>query len=170
MLKQWMLFFVVLLSCQMVVAETEQLQPGASLPEIVMKDQFDADISVSDDVAFILFTASKSASGVVNNFLSKQNGGFLQEEKAYFLADISGMPSFVTKMFALPKMREFKYSVLLGREEGQLGFIPQEGDKITLLQVKNNKVVQIQFIATEEELGAIFSKVAQAVLLSSNPV
>jgi hypothetical protein len=165
MLKQWILCFVLLLNAQLLWAEMEPLQPGTLLPEISMQDQFDAEITVADDVEFVLFTASKTASGMVNAFLAKQEDGFLQKQKTYFLADISGMPSFVTKMFALPKMREFSYSVLLGIEEGELDFIPREDERITLLKIQKNKIVEIQFVASEEELGAVFSKVAQAVLM-----
>jgi hypothetical protein len=55
-------------------------------------------------------------------------------------------------MFALPSLREKKYSIALGREEADLAMFPRQKGCVTLLPVTEGKVGEIDFICVEDML------------------
>ena len=129
-----------------------ELKVGDSLPAITLKDQHDKAITVAADVQTLLFAIEKPPSEMLNTYLMKQDKDFLTTKKAYFLADISGMPSMITKMFALPNMRERPYSILLAHDAKEAEFMPRQKDHVTVVKVKVGKVDKILFIKDEATL------------------
>ncbi|WML90585.1 hypothetical protein RCF98_16645 [Thiothrix lacustris] len=155
MLKKLLLVALLCLGMNSGVFAAE-LQVGDSLPTITLKDQHDKAVTVAADVQTLLFTIEKPASDLVNTYLLKQDKAFLDTKKAYFLADISGMPSMITKMFAIPKMQERPYSILLAHDALDTAFMPRQKDHVTLLKVKAGKVEKILFVNDEATLAQNF--------------
>ena len=137
-------------------AVAAELQVGDSLPAITLKDQHDKSVTVAPEAQTLLFTIEKSAADLVNNYLKQQTPDFLTSKQAYFLADISGMPSIITKMIALPKMQERPYAILLGYEAADLVFMPRQKDHVTLVKIQSGKVDKILFIKDEASLADNF--------------
>ncbi len=128
---------------------------GDSIPNLTINDQFDKVKSIKADTKTIIFAESKDKSTVVKEFLISKGKGFLEKNKAEYVADISGMPSLISKFFALPKMRKYDFSILLLSEENKDLFASKE-DKISIYTFENAKVVDIKYISTKEELSNIF--------------
>ena len=80
--------------------------------------------------------------------------GFLETNNAVFIADISGMPSLITKFFALPKMKKYNYNVLLIYDEEEKRFLKKE-EKLTVYKLVNGVVTSVQYIG-EKEIPSIF--------------
>ena len=59
------------------------------------------------------------------------------------------MPSFITKLFALPKMKKYPFSVLLINDERGKQFDKQTG-KLTLYTLKKRIITSIKFIKPSE--------------------
>ncbi|WGZ93116.1 MAG: hypothetical protein QJT81_14995 [Candidatus Thiothrix putei] len=151
MLKK-LLFLTLLCIGLSATAFAAELKVGDTLPTISLKDQHDKAITVAADVQTLLFAIEKPPSELLNTYLMKQDKDFLTTKKAYFLADISGMPSMITKMFALPNMRERPYSILLAHDAKEAEFMPRQKDHVTLVKVKAGKVDKILFIKDEATL------------------
>ena len=141
--------FCMGLSPMIVAAE---LQVGDTLPAITLKNQHDKPVTVAADAQTLLFTIEKPASDLVNTYLLKQDKACLTTHKAYFLADISGMPSMITKMFAIPKMQERPYDILLAYDAKESDFMPRQKDHVTLVKARAGKVESILFIKDEAGL------------------
>jgi hypothetical protein len=123
-----------------------------------LKDQFDKHIVLKTMPSTIVMAFEKGTSATVNDCLGKQNGAYLSEHKAAFVADISPMPTFIAEAFALPKMRKYPYTVLLIRdEEVGLKFPSQEG-KITVLRLEGNVIKAIEYVTTADELKTAIEK------------
>lgn len=84
----------------------------------------------------------------------QKNPLFLKNNKAVFIANISGMPSIITKLFALPKMRKYDHEILLIYDEDDKRFISKE-EKSTLYTLKDGVIKSIDFI-TKDDLDNIF--------------
>lgn len=128
---------------------------GDTLPAITLTDQHGATASIAEDTRLILFAADKDAADLVNAYLSGQTETFLPENRAYFLSDISGMPSLVTRLFALPKMRERPYSILLAYSEESLAALPRKKGMVSVIQLLDGSVQQISFAGNKEELNRL---------------
>mgnify|MGYP001122387654 FL=1 len=70
------------------------------------------------------------------------------------MADITGMPSLITKFIALPKMKDYPFSVLLIDEANKTLF-PVKEDMISIISLENGKVTDIKYVKTAAELGQI---------------
>lgn len=131
------------------------LNIGDSTPAFEIKDQFEKKHTIKADTKNIIVAGDRDASEVIRDYLLKKEKGFLEANNSYYVADISGMPSLITKFFALPKMKEYPFSILLVNEEQSKSFTKKEG-QITIYSVENGKVTNVKFIKTAEELDAVF--------------
>ncbi|ADR35102.1 hypothetical protein Sulku_2443 [Sulfuricurvum kujiense DSM 16994] len=127
---------------------------GQSVMPLDLNDQFGKKIALKTMPKTLVMAFEKETSATVNDCLGKQNGTYLSEHHAAYIADISPMPTFIAEAFALPKMRKYPYTVLLIRdEETGLKFPAQEG-KITVLRFEKNTLKAIEYVATADELKA----------------
>lgn len=125
-----------------------------NIHSFTLVDQFDKTHTVNGDIKTIIVSFEKGTGADVNEFLSSKNPDFLQKNHAVFIANISGMPSFITKMFALPKMKKYKHNILLIYDENDKRFL-QKDDMSTVYKLENGIVKSVSYI-TKENLENIF--------------
>lgn len=119
-----------------------------------LTNQFDEKQTVDSSINTIIVSFEKDTGKDINEFLASKPKDFLQKHNAIFIANISGMPSIITKMFALPKMRDYKHSILLIYDENDKRFKAQE-EKSTLYKLENGVIKTIFFI-TKDNLEEVF--------------
>lgn len=119
-----------------------------------LPNQFDEKQTIDNSIKTIVVSFEKDTGKDVNEFLSSKDKDFLKKHDAVFIANISGMPSIITKMFALPKMRDYKHSVLLIYDENDKRFKSQE-EKSTVYKLENG-VIKTIFFVTKNDLEKIF--------------
>lgn len=127
---------------------------GDKIGNFSLLNQFDEKQTIDGSVKTMLVSFEKGTGADVNEFLSKQSSDFLKQHNAVFIANISGMPMVITKMFALPKMRGYKHPVLLIYDENDARFKAQE-EKTTLYRLEDGVIKSIEFI-TQENFEQVF--------------
>ncbi len=145
------LFSVLLL----VATFANALNIGDATPTFDIKDQFEKKHKIAVDAKTILVAADKDTSEILRDYFLAKDAKFLSTNKAYYVADISGMPSLIAKFFALPKMKKYPFSVLLVDEEQTKSFTKKEGN-ITVYTVSNGKVSDIKYIKDSAGLDSVF--------------
>ncbi|CAM3126279.1 hypothetical protein [Moritella viscosa] len=128
---------------------------GDAIPRFEITDQFDQVHTIKADTQNIIVAGDKDTSSIIRDFLLAQDKGFLAAHQAYYVADISGMPSLISKFFALPKMRKYPFSILLLDDSNKDKFSKKE-DHITIYTVSEGKISEIKYIKTATELAAVF--------------
>ena len=143
---------VVLLTAVCALLLAKPIEPGEKLAPMVLPDQFDKQHTVdAAHCALLLLTAQKDLSIKLKDFLLK-HPSFLQDHHACFLSDIHKMPGFVTRWFALPKMRKYPFKVLLIYEKEHNPFPVQE-DAITAISLgQNSTVTSIRYVKEPDKL------------------
>lgn len=131
------------------------LSLGDATPTFKINDQFEKAHTIAGDTKTILVAADKGTSEILRDYLLTKEKGFLEANKAYYVADISGMPSLIAKFFALPKMKKYPFSILLVDENQTKEFTKKEGN-ITIYSVMNGKVSDIKYVKSAEELAGVF--------------
>ena len=123
---------------------------------IKIKDQHEAEKIIDAKIKTILFASDKKTSDLLRDYLlplsEKEN--VLEKNSTVYVADISGMPSLISKFIALPKMKKYPFSVLLLDDTNKDNFTKEDG-KIIVYSLDNGKVVKIEKISTTEELANI---------------
>ena len=149
MLKKFL--FAALLA---VGAFANSLSVGSDVSNVTIKDQFEKSNTISAETKTILFASDKDMSDILKEYLLSKEGDILTKNNAIYVADISGMPSLISKFIALPKMKKYPFSVMLLDDTNKDYFAKQEG-KIIVYTLDNAKVTQISTISTAKELEEI---------------
>ncbi|MBG0839846.1 FAD/FMN-containing dehydrogenase [Ectopseudomonas toyotomiensis] len=121
------------------------LEPGERLAPWTLLDQHDVPYTLNDETRILLVARDMDGAKLVNAALEGIPKGYLDERQAVFLADISRMPSVIATLFALPKMRDYNYRILLDRDariaprylagEGEVLWLQLDGLQIVSQQV-----------------------------------
>ncbi len=130
------------------------LGEGDALPAWNLKDQHDKPASVPADTVQILFAADNDASKLITAYLDAKGGNWLKETRRVYVADIHKMPGLITRMLALPKLRDKPYPIALGREEGDLATWPRQKACVTLFPVAAGKLGKPAYACNEAEVQA----------------
>lgn len=138
------LFF--LLACLTSGAAAAPLGPGDELPPLELRDQHDETHRVSAETRTLLFAPDRESAQLVTSALEGQDAAALAERGIRYLADISGMPGIITQLFALPKLRERPYPILLAEEPEQVSHLPRRAEQVTLLRLDDGTIVEVDYL------------------------
>ncbi len=132
------------------------LAVDSEIANLQIKDQHEALKTIDSSVKTILFASDKKTSDMLRDYLlplsEKEN--VLEKNAAVYVADISGMPSLISKFIALPKMKKYPFSILLLDDTNKDNFTKEDG-KIIVYSLEAGKVIKIEKISTNEELANI---------------
>ena len=131
------------------------LAAGSALPALTLKDQHDKPVAIPADTRWVLFSAEKSVSDMVGTALSAEPAGAMGRMHLVYVVDISAMPALMTRMFALPKLRDLPYSIALVREAAevaQVADIPRQPGAATLLRLDNGRITQVTAVGSAADL------------------
>lgn len=121
-----------------------------------LPNQFDRIHTIKSDISKIIISFDSDNTKLINEFLSSKEYKFLHNENTVFISDISNEPTIITKMFILPKMRDYKYSILVIYDNKGENFLRQK-DKFTVYSLDDGIVKNISYISSKKELEKIFS-------------
>lgn len=128
------------------LAGAAEIQVGDTAPALSLNDQHDTLRTTLSASRFLLFSADKDGSNLTDEVLEGQTGETLERAGLCYVADISGMPSMVTKMFAMPKLRKRPYPVLLGRTAEDTMTLPRQAGRVTVIDIDGGSVKSIEFM------------------------
>ena len=132
-----------------------ELKEGSYLPVIQIADQFGNAWQIQEETKKVIFASNKNASGIIQEVLGQQNKDFLTIQKYLYLADLSRMPSFITKSFALPSLRKNNFKVGIVLDEPILKKWPKSDAAVIVLNLKNLQIQNIETASNAEQLKRI---------------
>lgn len=113
-------------------------------------DQHDNLQQINTDTQAILFSRDMSGNGIIKDSLA-QVGGTLPANWVY-IADISGMPDFITKFIAIPRMKALSYPIALDKNGKVTYDYPYEERAVSLIKVQGLRVVDVQYFYSSDKL------------------
>ena len=139
-------------------ADAAPLAAGSAMPTLSLNDQHDKPTSVGSSTRWVIFTAEKPVSDMVSTVLAAEPLGVVDRLRLVYVADISGMPALVTRMFALPRLRELPFPIALVRDAAQVtqvADIPRVAGTATALRLDNGRVAQVATVRLADELRTL---------------
>ncbi|MFO7581537.1 hypothetical protein [Guyparkeria sp.] len=122
--------------------ETESmLGAGEHFPVLELEDQFGDERPVPGEASLVVFSGSKEADDTLSGTLAEVAGDALRAGETIYLSDISRMPGLITKLFAMPALKDRDYPVTLIREEGVGDALPATDGCVTLFHLSDEGVV-----------------------------
>lgn len=128
------------------------LEPGERLAPWTLLDQHDVPYTLNDETRILLVARDMDGAKLVNAALEGKPKGYLDERQAVFLADISRMPRIIASLFALPKMRDYNYRILLDRDARIAPRYPAGEGEVLWLQLEDGKLVEQKVFREAEAL------------------
>ena len=136
---------LLLISTLLTASLFAEFKVGDTFPKTVLEDQFEKSMEVKSSDKLVIMAFEKDVFIEISIFLKAQPKDFMAKEHMKYISDISAMPSFITSMFALPKMKKYPFSVMLIEDDFGKQFNKEE-TKVTLYKLKNRKITAIEFI------------------------
>ena len=140
------LIFFILVSFSLLFAK---VTIGEPLPVLNLVDQFDNKVEIRSDATLVV-SFQKSVSSEIQAFIDAKPKHFLEQNNILYVSDMSAAPTFMIKLFGIPKMKKFDYKVALIYDDAAADKIQREDDKITVIKLKREKIVGIQFVSPKD--------------------
>ncbi|QHG64554.1 FAD/FMN-containing dehydrogenase [Pseudomonas putida] len=134
------------------------LETGERLAPWTLLDQNDQPYSLSADTHLLLVARDMDGAKLVKAALADTPKGYLEARDAVFVADIQRMPALISKLFAIPAMRNYSYRVMLDREGRVASRYPGQAGQVLWLQLQDGVLVSQQAFADPEALKAALAK------------
>lgn len=126
---------------------------GTHFPQLELKDQHDASVTLPGAAAVVVFANTKAVDEWADPILAAYGQEQMDAHHVVYLSDIHRMPWMISKMIALPKLRERKYSVALIRDEIESPVLAgTEKGCLKWIQLQSGKIALIAPVCTPEAL------------------
>ncbi len=137
------------------------LEPGERLAPWTLLDQHDAPYTLNDETRILLVARDMDGARLVHAALEGKPKGYLEQRQAVFLADISRMPGVIATLFALPKMRDYSYRIILDRDARIAPRYPAGEGDVLWLQLEDGRLLEQKTFKTAEVLRRALDSVKQ---------
>ena len=131
-------------------AGAEPLKPGDRLEPFAIDDQRGSPHTVDAQVRAILFARDMKGGDIVKAALAEAGAERLADADAVYIADVSGMPALVLRLFALPKLRRREYPMLLDTDGGLTQPLPAADGMATLIQLRKLEIIAVAHYDSSE--------------------
>ncbi len=152
---------LLIISLSLALFGANKIKTGSSLSELksfkFLTPQ-DRKMKIPKSTRLIIIAFEKDTGRLVNDYLNAKTPHFLPKKRAIYIADIHEMPTIITNMFALPKLRKYKHLIYLHYDDDFQEIIPNKEEQVTLLHVKDGVITNVSFIKTKQELQAVVEK------------
>lgn len=118
--------------------------PGDVVAPIELEDQHGEAARVATEVRWILFSRDMKGGEVLKASMRDQDAESLAALGAVYVADIHQMPALVSRIMAIPKMRERPYRILLDHKGSETSRIPNPEGHATLVALTELRVQAIE--------------------------
>jgi len=152
MIKKWMLLFALF-------GLSAPMQAGQTLTPTTFVDQWEQPLSLSSDVQWLIFSTSKEGGNWVKTHLEEMEVENLKAKNWMYVADISQMPSLITKFMAIPKMQDYKFSIALEKEGEVTANWPKQEGAVNVYKLNALSIEEFHALKTKEDVASFLNSI-----------
>jgi hypothetical protein len=138
----------------------EPLAVGDTLEAIELTDQHGELRRIDASRRAVVFTRDMEAGEVLKQALATDGAALLERSGAAYVADVSGMPALVLRIFALRKLRQRPYPMLLDRDGSKTARLPAQPGKVSVIVLEALQVKAVRFLGSADEVRAALGAAA----------
>lgn len=127
-------------------------------PTTTLNNQWDKSVSINQETTLVIFASDMDANDIIKASLDELKITNLAERHWVYAADISGMPSVIAKMFALPKMRDYAFPIALDREGDKTATWLKKEEQVTTFTLNNLAITHVKYFADKEAFKQFLSQ------------
>lgn len=130
-----------------------------NLKSVSFEDQWEQVHSIAEDTQWVVFSSHKDGGKWVKEIFNELKVTNLDDYKIVYVADISAMPGFITKLFAIPKMQDFPFEIYLDMEGDATVNWPRNQEQVSVYHVVDSAFEETQYFAEKDTLKAFLQTV-----------
>jgi hypothetical protein len=139
-------------------ASAAPYEEGSKVEPFTSKDQHENAFTLKpEETRFLLVSHDMETGKKANAVLTTVGPENLKRDKVVYLANIHGMPG-VGRMFAMPKMRKYSHTIILGDDADLIAKFPVQAGKVSVLKLAGGKVAGVKYWTPGAEELAGFLK------------
>ena len=143
------------------IASAEPLAVGSTLPRTELPDQHGEVRVIDDSVRVVVFSRDMDAGKVVRAAVEKAGPDLFDRNGAVYVVNITGMPTIIRSLFALPAMRRRPYRILVDADGAKTADFPGGATYPTVMVLDQRKVASLSYPASADALIALLEPRAQ---------
>ncbi|NOG31148.1 hypothetical protein HLB35_04085 [Halomonas sp. TBZ9] len=146
--------FIAPLSLAQGETTSSSLQAGDTFPSLQLPDAFGNVYQLPyPGVRHVLFSADMDANDLMEQSFGELDKGDFTAAGLVYVADISGMPRLVARLFAIPSLRDYPFRVLLARDAEQLAMLPRQEGAVSVISLsQDGEIEKLDFVSNEAGL------------------
>ena len=133
--------------------QTGYLEIGNRLDFRQLVSQHGAPFGDLSKVHLVVYADSMAGNRMVHRVFTEFSTACFDSGSVAFVGDVSGMPSFVTRLAAVPLMQSYTYPVWLDYDGSATQNIPVLEDQVSLITVEDGRMVSIGYAHTDEGIS-----------------
>lgn len=149
---------LLLLLCSFIVAPAvlaASLSEGQVISPLQLSDQHGRPGKIDSATRLVLFSRDMKANKLAKAAFMDRAADYLGTAGTVYLIDVSPMPRFVTRTFAIPKMQKYGYRIYLDREGEDSAAFPSQKGRITAIHLEGLKVTRVEYVDSAAALNAL---------------
>lgn len=151
---RWIMASLLALGIATAAAAAETVTVGASLEPRRFEDQHGQPHELDASVRLVIFHRDMDGGALAKQALADVSEDALAERGVAYVADISGMPRLVSRIFALPAMRRRTYPMWLDRDGTKTADLPSRPGRVTVVRLELLRVLELSFVESAAGLRA----------------
>jgi hypothetical protein len=151
-LRFWVFAFLVVFAAGSIETALA-LGLGSQVKPFSLADQHGASHTVDEGVRVIILTRDMAAGEMMKSALGTNGKSLLANHHAVYVSDISGMPSFVRNLVALPKLKERPYPMLLDTSGDLSARLPSKDKHATLIFLDKLHITAVEYLSNPNSLA-----------------
>ena len=120
-----------------------------------LKDQFGKEHTITTMPKIMIISFGKETGQLISSYFNELGSEYLTKHDIKLIADVSGVPSLLRKTIIVPKMKKYNFEILLSTDKSFTEQFPKKDDKLTVLKIENNKIVDTIFVDSEAMLKGV---------------
>ncbi|TNE76620.1 MAG: hypothetical protein EP334_08130 [Gammaproteobacteria bacterium] len=168
---QWLLACVGVTLCALGWAADLPPAEPHPLDFTSLVDQFGQPFSSLENTSVVMLVSGMKAKGMAHDALEAVDTSCLRDKRLVYLANISGMPKMISKLIAVPRMRELDYPVWLDYSGQVAEALPRQKGRVTVMKLNGDKsVAEVSYTSSAEPLKeALLGECAPLAVGGANP-
>jgi hypothetical protein len=115
--------------------DVKSVQVGDILEGLTLEDPQGNQRFLDSSTRVVVISSTNEHSKAINQWLAKRNPSFLKDHRTEYISDITPMPAIISKLFARPKMRKYKFPMLLVNDQSFASKYPSKSGKIAIFEI-----------------------------------
>jgi hypothetical protein len=128
-----------------------------ALPAQTFEDQWGKTQVLDESTQWVVYSHHMDGNDWVKGAFDQLKLSNLSAQNLLYVADISAMPSLVSKWLAIPKMQDYAFPIALVREQSRLQNWPKADEQVSIYQLKQGRIVAEHHFDSREALQVFLS-------------